>query len=109
MSWVHPGMSFLGGSFIPTLPIEIVGIAVTFMWAIPTSLVTFWAIDKLVGVRVSNSAEICGLDIEEHGIAAYPEFSSKGSYAEVGYVGPISAPVEEPPAPLPVVEKGVKQ
>jgi Amt family ammonium transporter len=56
------------------------------------TFITFYAIDKLVGVRVSMEEEIAGLDISEHGISAYPEFDHKESYLEVMGDGVSTAP-----------------
>ncbi|WP_230742404.1 ammonium transporter [Methanooceanicella nereidis] len=77
MDWVHPGGSMIGGSFIPTIGIQIIGILILLIWAIPIGLAAFWVIDRLVGARVSKQDELCGLDIAEHGVTAYPEFNSK--------------------------------
>lgn len=93
LEWVHPGHGLLGGSFVPTLGIELAGICVLFLWALPTAYMTFRVIDKLVGARVSKEAEIAGLDISEHGVSAYPEFDNKELYPEINYTGE-STPVE---------------
>jgi Amt family ammonium transporter len=91
-TWVHPGGGMLSGSFIPTLPVELAGVGALFLWALPVTFITFYAIDKLVGVRVSMEEEIAGLDISEHGISAYPEFDHKESYLEVMGDGVSTAP-----------------
>jgi Amt family ammonium transporter len=79
LEWVHPGGSILGGAFIPTFAIEVIGMLTLLLWAVPVTLITFWIIDRLVGARVPKEAEICGLDISEHGVTAYPEFDNKQS------------------------------
>ena len=39
------------------------------------SLVAWWIIKQVVGLRVSPVEEREGLDVGEHGNAAYPDFS----------------------------------
>jgi Amt family ammonium transporter len=39
-----------------------------------TGLLLFYVIKHLVGFRVSRDEELRGLDIEEHGMEAYPSF-----------------------------------
>jgi Amt family ammonium transporter len=39
------------------------------------SLIVWFAIDKIMGIRVSEEDEIAGLDSAELGMDAYPEFS----------------------------------
>ena len=55
------------------VPILIVG-AFVFI----TSAVVWLILKATVGIRVSQEAEINGLDIEELGMEAYPEFSKSG-------------------------------
>ena len=76
--WVHPGKEMIGSSFIPTLPIQIAGVFILFLWAIPVGYLTFLLIDKVTGCRVSSETEEMGLDISEHGLEAYPR-SPEGS------------------------------
>jgi Amt family ammonium transporter len=39
-----------------------------------------WLLLKaVVGIRVSEEAEIAGLDVDELGMEAYPEFATTGS------------------------------
>jgi Amt family ammonium transporter len=40
--------------------------------------VVWYILKATVGIRVSQEAEINGLDIEELGMEAYPEFSKGG-------------------------------
>ena len=39
------------------------------------SLIVWFAIDKIMGIRVSEEDELAGLDSAELGMDAYPEFS----------------------------------
>jgi Amt family ammonium transporter len=71
-TWVHPGGAMVSGSFIPTLPIQLIGIVVLILWAVPSAYLMFKLIDRTVGGRVSDEDELQGLDLAEHGIEAYP-------------------------------------
>ena len=68
----------IGGSFIPTFPIQLIGVLILFLWALPAGYLTFLLIDKVTGCRVSAETEEMGLDISEHGLEAYPR-SPEGS------------------------------
>lgn len=72
LSWVHPGATALGGSFIPTFAMQVAGLVFLVAWALPAGLVTFRLIDRLVGCRVSAREEEEGLDLALHGVKAYP-------------------------------------
>jgi Amt family ammonium transporter len=50
-----------------------VGIVVVFSFVFSLSFLTFWAIKKTYGLRVSAEEEEAGLDISEHGMYGYPE------------------------------------
>jgi Amt family ammonium transporter len=50
---------------------QFTGVASVFVWAISCGLILFWAIDKTVGLRVSQRVEEEGLDIYEHGETAF--------------------------------------
>ena len=54
---------------------QLVGTLTIFIWVFVTSLIV-WAILKYtMGIRVSEEAEDTGVDLEEIGIEAYPEFA----------------------------------
>ncbi len=57
---------------------QLLGIATIFGWVFVTSFVVWWAIRKLVGIRVSEEDEYNGVDIAECGMEAYPEFAAAG-------------------------------
>ena len=63
-----------GGGF-SQLGIQLIGVATAFAWAFGTGLLLFYTIKKTVGLRVSESDELRGLDISEHGMEAYPEYT----------------------------------
>jgi Amt family ammonium transporter len=52
---------------------QAVGIVVVFSFVFSLSFLTFWAIKKTYGLRVSAEEEEAGLDISEHGMYGYPE------------------------------------
>src|SRR4051794_5015227 len=52
---------------------QILGVAAAFLFVFTFSFVTFWAIKKTYGLRVSAEEEDAGLDISEHGMYGYPE------------------------------------
>ena len=44
-------------------------------WTVLTSVVLFTLIKLTIGLRVSEEEEEIGLDVGEHGMEAYPEFT----------------------------------
>jgi Amt family ammonium transporter len=67
------GGLFFGGGF-KQLGVQALGAGVAFVWAFGLGLILFYVIKKTIGLRVSHSEEIRGLDIEEHGMEAYSGF-----------------------------------
>ena len=64
---------FFGGGF-ELLWIEIIGIVAVGAFVFAASSLVWYALKKTIGIRVSRKEEIEGLDISEHGNAAYPDF-----------------------------------
>jgi Amt family ammonium transporter len=60
------------GSF-HQLGTQALGIVVVFSFVFVLSYITFYAIKKTVGLRVTAEEEEAGLDISEHGMYGYPE------------------------------------
>ncbi len=56
---------------------QIVGAVTIFVWVFGVSLVTWFAIKAIMGVRVSEEDEYAGVDLSECGMEAYPEFTNK--------------------------------
>ena len=54
---------------------QLVGALVIFIWVFFASLITFYVIKAIIGVRVSDEAEEEGVDISECGLEAYPDFT----------------------------------
>ena len=53
---------------------QLVGALTIFGWVFVTSLIVFFAIKAVFGIRVSEEEEYEGVDISECGLEAYPEF-----------------------------------
>lgn len=56
---------------------QIVGLLTIFVWVFGASLIVWFALKAIMGIRVSEEEEYEGVDISECGMEAYPEFSSK--------------------------------
>lgn len=56
---------------------QLAGIAAIFTWTFFMSLVAWFVLKKLFGLRVTEEQEYIGLDLSECGLEAYPEFTSK--------------------------------
>ncbi|HEB76488.1 MAG TPA: ammonium transporter [Nitrospirae bacterium] len=70
------------GVTMKILGVQLIGIVAAFLWVFPTAFILFKLIKATIGLRVSAEEELEGLDVEEHGIEAYPDFqihpSAKG-------------------------------
>lgn len=62
----NPNAAFLG---------QIVGALTIFVWVFGLSLVAWYVIKLVMGIRVSASEEDDGVDVAECGLEAYPEFT----------------------------------
>ena len=65
---------FAGGGF-GLLWAQFVGVVAVLAWCLVTGFILFYAIKAVTGLRVSQEAEQAGLDYEEHGASAYPDFN----------------------------------
>jgi len=54
--------------------VQLINAAVVFIWAFGLGYIMFRILDSAVGIRVAPQEEVDGLDIGEHGVAAYPNF-----------------------------------
>ena len=79
----------LVGGGVQQLGVQIVGILAVAAWTIVTSGILFLVIKHTIGLRVSEAEELVGLDVQEHGIGAYPEFGTvtPGTAVEHGVSG----------------------
>jgi ammonium transporter, Amt family len=83
------------GSF-HQLGTQALGIVVVFSFVFALSYITFYAIKKTVGLRVTADEEDAGLDISEHGMYGYPEQFIPAPEL-IGY-SPVSSRPREAPA-----------
>ena len=58
-----------------SLGIQAIGMLAIFFWVFITSLIVWFAIRFLLGIRVDAEHEYEGVDISECGLEAYPEFA----------------------------------
>ena len=78
---VHGVVGFLGLMLVPltnsssSFSGQLIGAATIFIWVFVTSLVVWFALKKLVGIRVSAEEEYEGVDKSDCGMEAYPEFT----------------------------------
>ena len=56
-----------GGQFVT----QLIGVGAGFAWAFPVSFVIFYVIKATIGLRATEEEEAVGLDVSEHGMAAY--------------------------------------
>ena len=59
-----------------TLGAQLVGLISIFAWVFITSLIVWFVIKLVVGIRVSEEEEYEGVDLSECGLEAYPEFAA---------------------------------
>ena len=53
---------------------QLLGIVSIFAWTFGVSLLVWFALKKLMGIRITEEEEYTGADLAETGIEAYPEF-----------------------------------
>lgn len=63
------------GSRFGLLWAQFVGVVSVFAWCLVTGFILFYAIKAATGLRVTQEEEQAGLDYEEHGASAYPDFN----------------------------------
>ncbi len=64
------------GLSLTQVGVQMLGIAVAFVWAFGVGFILFKLIDITIGLRVSKEEELAGLDFGEHGANAYPDFNT---------------------------------
>jgi len=55
---------------------QLIGAATIFVWVFVTSFIVWMIIKAVMGVRVSKQEEFQGVDMQECGMEAYPDFTS---------------------------------
>jgi Amt family ammonium transporter len=84
---IAAGLFHVEGFSLSQTAVQLLGVVSCFAWAFGTAWVTFKVISATVGLRVSVEEEMEGLDISEHGGAAYPNFGLI-SHAPPMHAGP---------------------
>ncbi len=56
---------------------QLIGMLTIFIWVFVTSLIVWFILKTVIGIRVSEEEEIEGVDLSECGMEAYPEFVSQ--------------------------------
>ena len=64
---------FLYGGGFHSLSVQALGVLAISLWGFATTYALFYAMKKTVGIRVTVDEETEGLDLAEHGMAAYNE------------------------------------
>ena len=57
---------------------QLIGLAVIFAWVFFASLIVWFILKAVMGIRVSEQEEYEGVDLHECGLEAYPEFTKSG-------------------------------
>ena len=82
---------FYGGG-VEQLGAQAVAVIVTFLIVFIISYITFFLINKTIGMRVTADEELAGLDISEHGMYGYPEqFIPEAELVGFGVSQPLTA------------------
>ncbi len=80
---VHGVVGFFGLMLVPitngavSFSGQLIGAATIFGWVFSTSLVVWYIIKLVMGIRVTEEEEYAGVDLSECGMEAYPEFTNK--------------------------------
>ena len=78
---VHGVVGLFGLLIVPitndgaTFSGQLIGAATIFVWVFTTSLIVWFALKKIIGLRVTEEEEYEGVDISDCGMEAYPEFT----------------------------------
>jgi Amt family ammonium transporter len=78
---VHGVVGLFGLLIVPitnsgaTFSGQLIGAATIFVWVFTTSFIVWFAIKKIIGLRVTEEEEYEGVDISDCGMEAYPEFT----------------------------------
>lgn len=97
----HYGLLLGGGANI--LVVNAIGVASVAVWTVVTSSIVFLAIKATVGLRVTPEEEDIGLDVGEHGMEAYPEFTGgRDPFSQLSAPRPQGPASPTPPRPATV-------
>ena len=76
IAYPKPGL-FFGGS-LEQLISQLIGVSCIILWTFVVSIIIWLILRYTIGIRISQKAEVDGLDIAEHGMEAYPGFGVGG-------------------------------
>ena len=71
---ISAGIFSIDGFSWSVVGVQALGVVTAFAWSFSTAFILFKIIQKTVGLRVTQTEELEGLDIGEHGLECYPEF-----------------------------------
>ena len=60
---------------------QLYGIAAIFAWTFGASLIVWFVLKAIMGIRISEEEENEGADLSECGLEAYPEFTNASATA----------------------------
>jgi len=70
------GLFNADGVTMKMIGVQLLGMGAAFLWVFPTAYILFRVIKSTIGLRASAEEEREGLDLGEHGLAAYPDFQA---------------------------------
>ncbi len=68
------GIFNAGGATMKIVGVQALGVAAAFVWSFTLCFILFKVLNATIGLRVTREEEMEGLDMEEHGNVAYPDF-----------------------------------
>lgn len=75
------GLFYSGRLFdLELVTVQLLGIAMCFLWSFPLAYVSYLLIDRWIGLRSPAIDEQRGLDVSEHAEVGYPEFHARATY-----------------------------
>ena len=98
---------FYGGG-VSLLGVELLGIVAVGVFTFAASSLVWLVLKKTIGIRVSAAEELAGLDVGEHGNAAYPDFAAAVANVEdYADAGVSAAPPTPAAAPAVFIDEAV--
>lgn len=70
------GLFNADGVTMKIIGVQLLGMGAAFLWVFPTAFILFKVLKATIGLRASAEEEMEGLDLGEHGLAAYPDFQA---------------------------------
>lgn len=70
------GLFNADGVTMKIIGVQLLRMGAAFLWVFPTAFILFKVLKATIGLRASAEEEMEGLDLGEHGLAAYPDFQA---------------------------------